>query len=124
MQCKLFAGTNPDNIIIGLDRHWSTKSIDTYLREKPLCTYPPERSLIKMVFVYVSQSLPPPFLDALLSCFLKLADFSSGASEELWDILDICSLILYSAQLVSDPSQATDNITPLGLRADVLDGPS
>ena len=100
--------------MIGLDRHWSTEAIDTWLRENPPRTYAPERSLKKMVSVYVSQSLPSPLLDALSSCNFKLADFSSGTFDELWDI-SLLLLILHSAQFVSD--QTTDDITPLGLRA-------
>lgn len=99
--------------MVDLERHWSTEAIDTWLTENPPRTYPPERSLNKMVSAYVSQSLPPPLLDALSSCNFKLADFSSGTSGELWDIFLL--LILHSAQFVSD--QTTDDITPLGLRA-------
>ncbi|KAF8335635.1 kinase-like protein [Amanita rubescens] len=85
----------PDNIMIDLERHWTTETIDTWVRENPPRTYAPERSLNKMVTAFVSQSLPPSSLDALSSCNFKLADFSS-------------------AQFSSD--QTTDNITPLGLR--------
>ena len=92
MQCKLFADIKPDNIMVDLERHWSTEAIDTWLRENPPRTYAPERSLNKMVSAYVSQSLPPPLLDALPSCDFKLADFSSGTSDELGVILAFCNL--------------------------------
>ena len=84
MQCKIiFADIKPDNIMIDLDRKWSTEAIDTWLRENPPRTYAPERSLNKMVSAYVSQSLPPPLLDEFSSCNFKLADFSSGTSDKL-----------------------------------------
>ena len=77
-----FADIKPDNIMIELDRNWTTEAIDTWLRENPPRTYPPERSSKKMVSAYVSQSLPPPLLDELPFCDFKLADFSSGTSDE------------------------------------------
>ena len=86
MQCKLFSDIKLDNIMINLESHWSTEAIDTWFKENPPRTYAPERSLNKMVSAYVSQSLPSPLLDALLSCNFKLADFSSGTSDELWHI--------------------------------------
>jgi serine/threonine-protein kinase SRPK3 len=103
--------------MVELGSHWSTEAIDTWLKENPPRTYAPERSLNKMVTAYVSQSFPPPPLDALASCNFKLADFGSGTSDELWNRYSLLSVNLYyhSAQFVSD--QTTDNITPLGLRA-------
>jgi serine/threonine-protein kinase SRPK3 len=82
-QCKLFADIKPDNIMIELGSHWSTEAIDTWLKENPPRTYAPERSLNKMVTAYVSQSFPPPTLDALASYNFKLADFGSGTFDEL-----------------------------------------
>ncbi|PPQ71738.1 LOW QUALITY PROTEIN: hypothetical protein CVT25_004791, partial [Psilocybe cyanescens] len=75
--------------------HWTNDAIDNWVMQNPPRTYAPERSLNKMVSVFVSQSFPPPSLDELSSCNFKLADFSN-------------------AQFVSD--QTTDDITPLGLR--------
>ena len=102
--------------MVDLEPRWSTEAIDSWLRENPPRTYAPERSLNnKMVSAYVSQSLPPPLLDTLPSCNFKLADFSSGKCDGLWDVFAVCNLIiLHSAQFVSD--QTTDDITPLGLR--------
>jgi serine/threonine-protein kinase SRPK3 len=102
--------------MVVLGSHWSTDAIDTWLEENPPRTYAPERSVKKMVTAYVSQSFPPPSLDALASCNFKLADFSSGMSDELWGYLSLSvNLYYHSAQFVSD--QTTDHITPLGLRA-------
>ena len=86
------ADIKPDNIMIDLERHWTTEAIDAWVSENPPRTYPPERSLNKMVSAFVSQSLPPPSLDALPSCNFKLADFSNGPSYELPNILAICNL--------------------------------
>jgi serine/threonine-protein kinase SRPK3 len=91
MQCNSLLDIKPDNIMIDLERHWTTEAIDTWVRENPPCTYAPERSLNKMVSAFVSQSLPPLPLDALLSCNFKLADFSNGTSDELRTILAICN---------------------------------
>jgi len=77
--------------MIGLGRHWTTDAIDNWVMGNPPRTHAPERSLNKMVSVYISQSFPPPTLDELPTCNFKL-----------------------SAQFVSD--QTTDDITPLGLR--------
>jgi hypothetical protein len=87
--------------MVDLERHWTTEAIDTWVRENPPRTYAPERSLNKMVSAYVSQSFPPPSLDALPSCNFKLADFSSGTSDELRNILAICNL--YYIQLSFHP---------------------
>lgn len=78
MQCKLFADIKPNVIMVGLERHWSTEAIDSWLSANPPRTHAPERSLNKMVTAYVSQPLPPASLDALSSCNYKLADFSRG----------------------------------------------
>ncbi|KAF8911091.1 kinase-like domain-containing protein [Gymnopilus junonius] len=85
----------PDNIMIDLGRHWTSDAINNWVTENPPRTYPPERSLNKMVSAFLSQSFPPPTFEELPSCNFKLADFST-------------------AQFVSD--QTTDDITPLGLR--------
>ena len=69
--------------MIGLGRHWTAEAIDTRIRDHPPHTYAPERSLAKMVSAFVSQSFPPPTLDALPSCTFALADFSNGTSDEL-----------------------------------------
>ena len=79
MLCKLFADIKLDNIMVCLEPRWSTGAIDTWLKKNPPRTYAPERSYNnKMVSAYVSQSLPPPLLDALPSCNFKLAGLSSG----------------------------------------------
>ena len=114
LSCKL-ADIKPDNIMIGLGRHWTTDAINNWVMENPPRAYAPERSLNKMVSAYLSQSFPPPTLDELPSCNFKLADFSNGmSSESLLEFLAICDLYSLSAQFVSD--QTTDDITPLGLR--------
>jgi serine/threonine-protein kinase SRPK3 len=103
--------------MVELGSQWSTEAIDTWLKENPPRTHAPERSLKKMVTAYVSQSFPPPSLDALASYNFKLADFSSGTSDELWGypLLSVNLYItLHSAQFVSD--QTTDDITPLSIR--------
>jgi len=73
----------PDNIMISLGRQWTTDTIDNWVTENPPRTYPPERSLNKMVSAFLSQSFPPPTLDVLPSCNFKLADFSNGTSSEI-----------------------------------------
>jgi len=78
--------------MIDLEHHWTTEAIDTWVKENPPCTHAPEHSLNKMVSVFLSQSLPPPTLDALASCNFKLADFSHGMSNKLQNILVICNL--------------------------------
>jgi hypothetical protein len=59
---------------------WNTASINAWLKEFPPRAYPPEQSLTKMVTPYVSQPLPQPSLDLLISRTFKLADFGSGKS--------------------------------------------
>ena len=100
MQYKLFTDIKPDNIMVDLEHNWSTEAIDTWLRENPPRTYAPVRSLNKMVSAYVSQSLPPPILDALPSCNFKLADFSSGTSDELWMSLLSVTYIDFSSVFI------------------------
>lgn len=87
--------------MIDLEHHWTAEAIDTWVRDNPPRTYAPERSLNKMVTAFVSQSLPPPSLDALPSCNFRLADFSSGASVEMRNIIAIC--YLYYIQLSLHP---------------------
>ena len=69
--------------MIELGRQWTTDAIDNWFMQNPPRTYPPERSLNKMVSAFLSQSFPPPTLDELPSCNFKLADFSNGTSSEL-----------------------------------------
>ena len=69
--------------MIGLGRHWTAEAIDSWIRDHPPRTYAPERSLNKTVSAFVSQSFPPPTLDALPSCTFTLADFSNGTSDDL-----------------------------------------
>jgi serine/threonine-protein kinase SRPK3 len=64
--------------MINLGRQWTTDTIDNWVTENPPRTYPPERSLNKMVSAFLSQSFPPPTLDELPFCNFKLADFSNG----------------------------------------------
>ena len=95
------ADIKPDNIMINLERHWTAETIDTWVRENPPRTYAPERSLNKMVTAFVSQSLPPPSLDALPLCNFKLADFSNGMSGEMRNNIAIYNL--YDIQLSFHP---------------------
>ena len=81
--------------MIDLECHWTTETINTWVRENPPRTYAPERSLKKMVSAFVSQSLPPPSFDALASCNFKLADFSSGTSDEMRNSITVCNLYSY-----------------------------
>jgi hypothetical protein len=97
--------------MIDLERHWTTEAIDTWVRENPPRTYGPERSLNKMVSAYVSQSLPPPSLEALQSYNFKLADFSNGTTDELRNIFAIyhlyyiqLSFYAIKPQMISHPS--------------------
>jgi serine/threonine-protein kinase SRPK3 len=102
--------------MIDLGRQWTTDTIDNWVTGNLPRTYPPERSLNKMVSAFVSQSFPPPTLDELSLCNFTLADFSNGtSSESSLEFLAICDLLSHLAQFVSD--QTTDDITPLGLRA-------
>lgn len=107
------ADIEPDNIMIDFKfgRKWTSDAIDNWVRTNPPRTYAPERSLNKMVSAFVSQSFPPPTLDALQSCSFKLADYSNGM---LYKPLRSRNVYPHSAQFVSD--QTTDDITPLGLR--------
>ncbi|PPQ72735.1 hypothetical protein CVT26_003021 [Gymnopilus dilepis] len=100
----------PDNIMIELGPFWTTEAIDKWLAENPPRTYPPERSLNKMVSVLISHFFPPPTLDQIQFCNFKLADFSSDDVKLFHPATNTVA-----AQIVSD--QTTDDITPLGLRA-------
>jgi serine/threonine-protein kinase SRPK3 len=73
--------------MIGLGCQWTTTAIDIWVMGNPPRTYAPERSLNKMVSAFVSQSFPPPTLDALQSSNFKLADFGNGTSDELQNVL-------------------------------------
>jgi len=61
--CHKLADIKPDNIMIGLGRHWTTDAIDNRVMKNAPSTHAPERSLNKMVSVYISQSFPPPTLE-------------------------------------------------------------
>ena len=69
---------------------FATQAIDTWITEHPPRTY---ASLSKMVSAFVSQSFPPPTLDVLSSCKIKLADFSSGMFNKVSEYLFYSQLI-------------------------------
>lgn len=68
--------------MIDLGSHCTTEAIDNWVKENPPHVYSPKPGLNKMVTAFVSQSLPPPTLDALPSHTFKIADFSAGKSYE------------------------------------------
>lgn len=68
----------PDNIMANLPRSWSTAIIEDWVKENPPITYPPERSLTKMVIAFVSRDFKPLPIDDFASHTFKIADLSSG----------------------------------------------
>ncbi|KAG6902108.1 hypothetical protein C0995_004289 [Termitomyces sp. Mi166 len=73
---------SPEHVVINNQRQWSTEAVAAWLKQNPPTTYPSTpydpNNPSRIFTAYVSQQLPAPTLDEIVSCDFELAELSFG----------------------------------------------